>query len=206
MENNLTIFDSYAKCLSVFKKFDNIEVGISGGSDSDIILDICERAAKELSIKVNYVFFDTGLEYKATKEHLDFLEEKYKIEIERYKAIKPIPVSLRQHGQPFLSKYVSAMITRLQKHDFDFSIADTMTFEEAYKIYPKCKSGLMWFYNMNENSYTKDGKLRCISSFNIDRNKGLRQFLIDNPPQFKISDACCLYAKKKVSKKISKRK
>lgn len=83
-------------------KYNRILCSISGGSDSDVMLDIVWRCDKD--DKVDYVCFDTGLEYQATKEHLDYLEEKYNIKILRYKAIKPIPLSCKQYGQPFLSK------------------------------------------------------------------------------------------------------
>ena len=55
---------------------------VSGGSDSDVMLDICWRCDKDN--KIQYVWFDTGLEYQATKEHLKYLEEKYDIEIKPY--------------------------------------------------------------------------------------------------------------------------
>lgn len=44
----------------------------------------------------------------------------------------------------------------------------------------------------------KDGD--NISRFNISQNKWLKEFLIENPPQFKIDNRCCYYAKKKVAK------
>ena len=44
---------------------------ISGGADSDIMLDIIYRSSKD---NVDYVFCDTGIEYSATKEHLKYLE------------------------------------------------------------------------------------------------------------------------------------
>ena len=65
----------------------NVCCSVSGGADSDILIDLCERAEPHF---VSYVFFDTGIEYQATKDHLKFLEEKYGIEIKRIKAIKPI--------------------------------------------------------------------------------------------------------------------
>ena len=45
---------------------------VSGGSDSDVMLDICYRCDKDN--KIQYVWFDTGLEYQATKEHLKYFE------------------------------------------------------------------------------------------------------------------------------------
>ena len=81
-------------------KYQKIVCSISGGSDSDVMLDIVWRCDKDN--KVDYVWFDTGLEYQATKEHLKYLEDKYNIKIKPYKAIKPIPLSCKQYGQPFI--------------------------------------------------------------------------------------------------------
>ena len=55
-------------------KYSHIICSISGGSDSDDMLDIVYRCDKDN--KVKYVWFDTGLEYQATKEHLKYLEDK----------------------------------------------------------------------------------------------------------------------------------
>lgn len=71
--------------------------------------------------RVKYVFFDTGIEYQATKDHLDYLEKRYGITIIREKASMPIPLAVKKYGQPFLSKNVSDMIYRLQKHNFEIS-------------------------------------------------------------------------------------
>ena len=68
--------------------------------------------------KVDYVWFDTGLEYQATKDHLKYLENKYGIEIKVHRAIKPIPTTCRTLGQPFVSKNTAEMIDRLQRHNF----------------------------------------------------------------------------------------
>lgn len=154
---------------------------ISGGADSDIILDIVSKCDNNKI--VDYVFFDTGLEYQATKEHINFLKEKYDINIEVIKPKIPIPLSCKRYGQPFLSKRVSEMISRLQKHGFKW---EDKPLEELIKEYPKCKSTLMWWCNVYD-----DG-----SRFNIKYNKLLKEFLIDNPPNFPISNKCCKYAKK----------
>ena len=96
----------------------NVCCSVSGGADSDILIDLCERAEPHF---VSYVFFDTGIEYQATKEHLDWLEQKYDIEIHREKAKVPVPLGNKKYGVPFLSKNVSAMIYRLQHHDFQWA-------------------------------------------------------------------------------------
>lgn len=167
-------------------KYKKIVCSISGGSDSDVMLDIVWRCDKDN--KVDYVWFDTGLEYQATKDHLKYLENKYGIEIKVHKAIKPIPITCRQYGQPFLSKQSSEYIRRLQRHDFKW---EDKTFEELYREYPKCKAALLWWCNKKE----------C-NSFNIRWNKWLKEFLIENPPTFSIANVCCKYAKKDVAHKL----
>lgn len=56
-------------------KYQKIVCSISGGSDSDVMLDIVWRCDKDN--KVTCVWFDTGLEYQATKDHLKYLEKGY---------------------------------------------------------------------------------------------------------------------------------
>lgn len=185
---NQTIGDNLIRAWSKINspKYKKIVCSISGGSDSDIMLDIVWRCDKDN--KVDYVWFDTGLEYQATKEHLKYLENKYNIDIIPYKAIKPIPLSCKKYGQPFLSKQASEYIGRLQKHNFKW---EDKPFEELYEEYPKCKAALLWWCNKRESN-----------SFNICRNKWLKEFLIENPPTFPISNVCCKYAKKDVSHKL----
>ena len=101
---NFAIIDGYAKAVSVLSRSHTLLCSISGGSDSDIVLDVIHNVDEKK--KVRYFWIDTGLEYRATKEHLDDLEKKYGIKIERIKACKPIPVCCKEYGQPFLSKYV----------------------------------------------------------------------------------------------------
>ena len=154
---------------------------ISGGSDSDIVLDIITKFDNNKI--VDYVYFDTGLEYGATKEHIRYLEDKYNIKIEIIRPKIPIPLSCKRYGQPFLSKRVSEMISRLQKHNFKWV---DKPFEELIKEYPNCKSALLWWCNAYDDK----------SKFNIKYNKLLKEFLIANPPNFPISNKCCQYAKK----------
>ena len=163
-------------------KYKKIVCTISGGSDSDVMLDIIWRCDKDN--KVEYVWFDTGIEYQATKEHLKYLGEKYGIKILTYKAKKPIPTCCKEYGQPFISKRVSDMIYRLQSHNFQWEDEPLEVLE--YK-YPKCKAALQWW----TNGFQSD-------QFNIRRNKLLKEFIIQNHPDFKISDKCCMYAKKNV--------
>lgn len=156
---------------------------ISGGSDSDIMIDLIERISPH---SVTYVFFDTGIEYQATKRHLDYLQEKYGIVIERRPAVVPVPLGCKKHGQPFISKEVSEFISRLQKHGFRW---EDKEFDELYEEYPRCKAALRFWCN-------RWGKG---SKFNINANKLLKEFMISYPPWFSISKECCTGAKKKTA-------
>lgn len=187
-KGNEVIQNALAKANSIIAKFDRPACSISGGGDSDIMLDILSKVDTEH--KVIYVWFDTGIEYQATKNHLRYLEEKYGIHIQKEKAVKPIPLACKEYGQPFLSKQVSEMISRLQAHGFQW---EDEPFDVLIKKYPRCKCALLWWTNGKEN--TSGG----YSRFNIEYNKYLKEFMIANPPKFKISNKCCEYAKKKVA-------
>ena len=187
LPKNLEIFDSFIKAKAVLGRYEpeRIMVSVSGGSDSDLLLDLVHQVSEKGS---HYVFFDTGLEYQATKDHLKYLEQKYGIKIEVEKAIMPIPTACRKHGQPFMSKQVSEFIQRLQRHNFQWEDED---FETLCERYPKCRAALRWWCN----EYGEKSK------FNISYNKWLKEFMVDNPPDFKISNKCCSFAKKDVAKK-----
>lgn len=196
---NITDFDELPKNKEIYESFlvankkindvayNSIGCSISGGSDSDIMLDICTRVDSDK--KISYVFFDTGLEYQATKDHLTYLENKYNIIIEHKKAKKSIPTCNKEYGQPFLSKYVSEFMSRLQRHNFQW---EDEPYEQLIKKYPKCKSALQWWCNDKGSE----------SHFNITQNKLLKEFIIANHPSFKISNKCCHFAKKLVAKEF----
>jgi 3'-phosphoadenosine 5'-phosphosulfate sulfotransferase (PAPS reductase)/FAD synthetase len=189
LPQNLEIYNSFITTRSKFLTYDHMVVSISGGSDSDIMLDLLCRFDKS---KITFVFFDTGLEYQATKDHLKYLEEKYDIKIHVERAKKPIPIVCRDYGQPFLSKQVSEYISRLQAHDFKW---EDRPFDELIKEYPNCKSSLLWWCDDKGEG----------SKFSIKRNKWLKEFMVANPPTFKISNKCCKYAKKDVAKDFIKK-
>lgn len=185
---NLDIYKSFLVTRKKFEEYKSILCSVSGGSDSDVMLDLFCRFDKD---KVTFVFFDTGLEYKATKEHLKYLEGKYNIKIDVIKAIKPIPITCRDYGQPFLSKQVSEFISRLQNHNFKW---EDKNYDELIKEYPNCSSALKWWCDDKGEG----------SLFSIRRNKWLKEFMIENPPDFKISNKCCKYSKKDPVKKFMK--
>lgn len=183
------------KCVRHLIDHHKLYVGISGGSDSDIVIDLLERvlAEKEFEYRceVHYVFFDTGIEYEATKRRLDDLEEKYGVKIERIRAKVPVPSGCKQFGVPFISKYVSEMIDRLQTRNFDFVNDGNKSFNELMAKYKNCKCALQFW--CNANPLTKKGKP---SKNNIERHFALKEFMIENPPTFRISQKCCKGAKK----------
>lgn len=140
----------------------------------------------------------------------------------RERAIKPIPLAVREYGQPFLSKNVSAQIQKLQKYNFDFSQEldnDYIRMIKKYcvqynephgnavkiddKYYSGCVSGILWWCNVTGKlSWGTDKTSTGI--FNISRNKYLKEFMIENPPYFKIDNKCCDLSKKRVSSKYIK--
>lgn len=171
-------------------QYEKIMVSVSGGWDSDIVIDYCERIGYPKGSLV-YVFFDTGMEFEATKRHLDYLESKYNITIHREKAVMPVPFGCRKYGVPFLSKMVSEWISRLQRHNFKW---EDKPFEELLAEYPNCKAALKWW--CNEWGKNSQNNIKC--------NKWLKEFMIANPPDFLISSGCCTGAKKRTAKKLAK--
>lgn len=185
---NQLIQNTLMKMHLKLNSFSRPACSVSGGSDSDIMLDICERVRGDRTVR--YVFFDTGIEYQATKRHLDELERKYGIEIERRDAVVPVPLGCKQYGQPFLSKMVADYIDRLQTHGFQW---EDEPYEILKKRYTECKSALKFWCNAWPDI---DGKK---SKFNISNFAYLKEFMVENHPQFRISKGCCDGAKKETA-------
>lgn len=187
---NLSIIDSIFKAHSVLSQHHRIEVSISGGADSDTVLDLIELIKPDDCV-IAYVFFDTGLEYAESMRHLDYLESKYRVQITRRRASVTVAAACREYGIPFVSKDASCHFSRLQTHNFDWTDdADSATPEK----YGNCKSSLDWFFDRRARSST--GK----TMFSIRKYALLRDFVSANPPDFKVSDKCCYYAKKRVAR------
>ena len=194
--NNYTIYTAFCKAQRIMMQSYSPVCSISGGSDSDIMLDMIHKVDEDG--KVTYFWIDTGLEYTATKEHLAELEQKYGIEIIHIKPDKPIPTCIKEYGVPFLSKYVSEQMMRLQAHHFQW---EDEPLEVLLKKYPKCKVALQWWCG---ERYSDENGVQKMSRFSIYRNKWLKEFILANPPDFPISNKCCEYAKKKPAKRIVK--
>lgn len=172
-----------------------IAVSVSGGSDSDIMTDMIELVKPHECGEIRYIFFNTGLEYDTTLRHIAETEQAYGITIEQIKPHKTIPTACREHGIPFICKDVSNIMERLQRHGFDWNDLPENATEEKYG---RCKSALDWYYCRRPPS--TNGK----SKYQISRFKLLREFIMANPPDFAISDKCCDYSKKNVSKEFDK--
>lgn len=157
-----------------------------------MVLDLISKVDPER--KAKYVYFDTGLEYQATKDHIQYLKSKYNIDIERCIPKKPIPTAVKEFGIPFLNKFTSEMLGRLQKYGFKW---EDKPYDVLAEEYPKCRGAIKWWCNCSNPSGEP-------SQFEINHNKYLKEFIISNPPAFKISNKCCKYAKKDVAHDVNK--
>lgn len=180
----------------------------SGGSDSDIMIDMIERARDIFSLPpVKYVFFNTGLEMKATKDHVKATAEKYGVEIEEVRPKVNIVNAVRDHGVPFVSKIMSAGLEGWQKKGIPLSIADeyeqasdkTAKRQELKERYPKCESIINFLCCCNSA-----GEPRPDIQLVINSSKYMRDFIGEYPPDFQISAKCCDYCKKQVAHLVQK--
>lgn len=180
----------------------------SGGSDSDIMIDLIERTRHLFKLpKVKYCFFNTGLEMKATKDHVKEVAEKYGVEITEYRPKKNIVLATREYGIPFISKIVSSAMETVQKKGIPFSVREEYdNAEDKAKIrqelrerYPKSEQGINFLCCCN-----REGEPRPNIQLVIDSSKYLYEFMKENPCNFKISAKCCDYCKKQVAHKVQK--
>lgn len=180
----------------------------SGGSDSDIMIDLIEQTRDIFNLSpVKYVFFNTGLEMKATKDHVKATARKYGVEIEEVRPKVNIVQAVREHGIPFVSKIMSAGLEGWQKKGIPLSIADEYEFandksakrQELRERYPKCESTINFLCCCN-----KDGEPRPNIQLVINSSKYMRDFIAVCPPDFRISAKCCDYCKKQVAHRVQK--
>lgn len=208
-------FDAPAKFQAIqsivarhLKQHPNAICSYSGGADSDILIDVIERARNIFGLPpVKYVFFNTGLEMKATKDHVKATAEKYGVEIETVRPKTNIVMASRKYGIPFVSKIMSAGLSEWQKKDVPLSVAqeyDQAEDKEAKRQelrerYPKCESVLNFLCCCNSK-----GEPRPNIQLVINSSKYMRDFIGEYPPDFKISADCCTYCKKNVAHQIQK--
>ena len=182
--NNPTILDAVIKTEDHIarqaQQGGKIMVSISGGSDSDIMLDMFERIGYPDGL-VYYAWFDTGMEYQATKRHLVYLEQRYGITIHHHRPKLTVAQACKRYGVPFFTKNDSEFISRLRRHGFNFS-SDI------------CDNG----YKGDESYWNEKSRT------SVSHAAGLKEFLQTFQPDFSISPKCCDYAKKRVSARVIK--
>ena len=172
----------------------------SGGADSDILIDLIERTRNIFHLPpVHYVFFNTGLEMRATKDHVKATAEKYGVEIAEVRPRIGIVQATRTYGIPFVSKIMSQGLNDWQRKGIPLSIADEyeQTQDKAAKRrelrerYPKCESVINFLCCCNSS-----GEPRPNIQLVINSSKYMLDFIRECPPDFRISAKCCDCCKK----------
>lgn len=118
----------------------SICVGVSGGSDSNIIVHMIAENFREHLNKVHFEFVNTGLEYAATIKHIDYMKNRYGIRIDTTRGESVVSV-VKREGIPIVSKEFSEIVNGVQrgipgyirKYERDRS-------ESKYAFTPKLKS------------------------------------------------------------------
>jgi len=202
----------FASIMSIIAKrlteHPNAICSYSGGSDSDIMIDLVERTRKAFELPpIKYVFFNTGLEMKATKDHVKATAETYGVEIETVRPKINIVQASRKYGIPFVSKIMSAGLHEWQKKGVPLTIADEYNEaedkaakrKELKERYPHCESVINFLCCCNSA-----GEPRPNIQLVINSSKYMLDFIKENPPCFQVSADCCTYCKKNIAHKIQK--
>lgn len=180
----------------------------SGGADSDIMIDLIERTRVEFDLQpVKYVFFNTGLEMKATKDHVRATAEKYGVQIETVRPKIGIVRAVRKYGVPFVSKIMSGGLGEWQRKSIPLSIVDEYNAAEDKEAvrralkerYPGCESVINFLCCCN-----REGEPRPNIQLVINSSKYMLDFIREHPPTFQISAKCCDYCKKQIAHQIQR--
>ena len=175
----------------------------SGGSDSDILLDVVEGVRGEYGLPaVKYVFFNTGLEMRATRDHVQAVAEKYGVEIETVRPRINIVRACKKYGIPFVSKIMSGGLSDWQRKQIPLDIAEEYAEAEDKREkraelksrYPGCESLINFLCCCNAA-----GEPRPNIQLVINSSKYMLDFIREHPPEFRISAKCCDYCKKQVA-------
>ena len=157
-----------------------ITLSFSGGKDSTVLIQLIKEI--QLEDKINIVYSNTKMEFETINEFIQSFDNVQIIEPQT-----ALPIIYLKHGLPIHSKHTSEMLSRLQKHNFDFVNDTFKSFEELIIKYPKCKSALKFLTGSNS-------KLNCPN--------WLKRQLKDI--EFKVSNKCCEELKKKPLKLYNK--
>lgn len=208
-------FDAPAKFQAIsaiiarrLREHPNAICSYSGGADSDIMIDLIERTRKMHRLPpVKYAFFNTGLEMKATKDHVKEVAEKYGVEIETFRPKVNIVMATREHGVPFMSKFFSQRINEWQIKNIPLSIVNefnssTNKYEKLKELeekFPKSKALIQFLCSCD-----KRGELWSVGHMRINSEKYMLDFIREYPPDFQISAKCCDYCKKQLAHRVQK--
>lgn len=152
----------------------SIVVMTSGGSDSDIIMHMIATHFRECLHKIHFVFVKIGLEYQATYRHLEYLEKRYDVNIDRIKGESVVSV-VRREGLPILSKEFSQII-------YAVNCGQPARTKDFWK-------------KMEPRKSSRTMKVRPFPP----AVRAMAQYLLDN--NVKVSDRCCLLSKKRPASK-----
>lgn len=188
-KSSLAAADAFMKADQVVNHmgYSKIAVSVSGGSDSDVVVDIISKVDRDR--RCTYRYFDTGMEYEATERHLGYLERRYGIAIERVQPVEKVAKACRTRGLPIFSKHIAQSIGVLQGVGFPFDGTPEGELLDRYSG-DRIMRHVKWW----TNGYTTDKG--GVSRYTVANRKWLKEFIMDSPPSFKVSDQCCLYAKK----------
>ena len=208
-------FDAPAKFQAIqsiiarrLKEHPNAICSYSGGADSDIMIDLIEWTRKIFDLPpVKYVFFNTGLEMKATKDHVKATAQKYGVDIEEVRPKINIIMAARRYGIPFVSKIMSSGLSEWQEKGVPLFIAreyesagdKASKRRELKERYPRCESLINFLCCCNSA-----GEPRPNIQLVINSSKYMIDFIRLNPPGFKISAKCCDYCKKQLAHRVQK--
>ena len=208
-------FDSAAKFTAILgiigmrlKQHPNAICSYSGGSDSDILIDLIETSRKMHNLPpITYCFFNTGLEMAATRRHVKEVEKKYGVAITEHRPKKNIVLATREYGIPFVSKIMSSAMETVQKKGLPFSIKKeydeaedkAAKRQELRERYPKSEQGINFLCCCNSA-----GEPRPNIQLVINSSKYMYDFMVEHPPEFRISAKCCDYCKKQIAHKVQK--
>ena len=208
-------FDAPAKFQAIsaiiarrLREHPNAICSYSGGADSDIMIDLIERTRKMHRLPpVKYAFFNTGLEMKATKDHVKEVAEKYGVEIETFRPNVNIVMATREHGIPFMSKFFSQRINESQIKNIPLSIVNefnssTNKYEKLKELeekFPKSKALIQFLCSCDNR-----GEPWSVGHMRINSEKYMLDFIREYPPDFQISAKCCDYCKKQLAHRVQK--
>lgn len=180
----------------------------SGGSDSDIMIDMIERVRKAYGLpSPDYYFINTGLEMEATKRHVRETAEKYGVQIKTVRPKMGIVNAVRKNGIPFVSKIMSSGLSTVQRKNIPLSIADEYAQaedkhakrKELKERYPGCEQAINFLCCCNS-----DGEPRPNIQLVINSSKWMLDFIKENPIPFQVSNECCEICKKRTAHAIEK--